>query len=71
MIEPNEIDLLNEARRALSVIANRARMDYDSQASGMIYGLAERNEHELFILLNYFQNYAHGAIRDDQVVLDR
>jgi hypothetical protein len=67
LITAEQVATINEARTVLNTIAHNARMEHDSQPSGMIYARAEVAEAALFQLLNWVSAYGHANLTEAQI----
>ena len=66
-ITPAQIRTINAARTALGEIAKANHMNFDTQASGMIYALADTADAGLFQLLNWYDSYTPAQLTEAQL----
>ena len=69
-VTPHEVAILNEARRILNVIADRARNGGDTTNRGIVYYAADRAESSVFQLLNVASSYGGAHLTAAQLHMD-
>lgn len=67
LITAEQVATINAARTVLNAIGDNARLEHDTQASGMIYARAEVAEAALFQLLNWVSAYGHAGLSEAQL----